>query len=358
MKRFIALNVFIISCAFALFAQNKLQPLATIKINKSETITLGQLMSRVEVYQRQSGISNFTLDQKKEVLDAMIDEKLIVQQATKSGITITDTQLDQYFEDTLSSMVGSQISEEEFASMIKSETGKSFDQYMKEQVGMTVSEYKSYLRSQIIAQQYIMSIKQKELQALTVTDEEVTQFYEINKMSFVQSDLLEVFLVSVPKKGNPSAAKTRATSLYNDLKSKKKTYTDIQKQQSESTYQAGNLFISKTSTAAAQLGLDYASLLEMFKRSKGDISELNETEDDYQFYMILSKQDAKMLSLNDWVQPGTTVTVAQYIKENLLAQKQNELLQTALTETAKSLRTSSNYKMEKKGSALDKLLTW
>lgn len=360
MKRIIALCVLLSGCVFASFAQNNLQPLATVKINKSESITLGQLKSRVEVYQRQAGGINFTLEQKKDVLDAMIDEKLIVQQATKSGIAITDTQLNQYFLDTLASMVGRQVTESEFAEIIKAEMGKTFDQFMKEQVGMTVAEYKAFLKSQLLAQQYILGLKEKELKAITASDSEVTQYYEINKSSFVQSDMMKMFLVIVPKTGDPSGAKVRATSLYNDLKNKKQTTDDLKKQMANnsSVFQAGEMYVSKTAVAAAQLGINYDALLEMFKKSKNYMSEINESDVDYQFYIVLDKYDAKMLSLNDWVQPGTQVTVSTYIRENLIQQKQSELFQTALNDTAKSLRTSSNFKMEKKDSQLDKLLTW
>lgn len=359
MKRIIAVSLLLVICAFTLFAQNNLQPLATVKIGKSETITLGALKSRIEVYQRQSGVANFTLDQKKEVLDAMIDEKLIVQQAAKSGVTVTDSQVNQQFIGMLSSMVGQEISEKDFGEMVKQETGKTFDQYMKEQVGMTVAEYKNYLKSQLIAQQYIMQLKQQELAAVTVSDTEVTEFYEINRSTFVQSDMLKMFLVIVPKAGDSSGAKVLASTLYNDLKNKKKTTNDVRKEmESSQKFQAGEMYVSKTSTAAAQLGIDYSALLEMFKRAKGYTSDMNETANDFQFYIIQDKYDAKMLSMNDWVQPGTTVTVAQYIRENLIQQKQSELFSVALTDTAKSLRTASNYKMEKTGTALDKLLTW
>ena len=55
MKKIFVTTIILFVCAFSLFAQNNLQPLATVKINKSETITLGQLKSRVDLYQRQTG---------------------------------------------------------------------------------------------------------------------------------------------------------------------------------------------------------------------------------------------------------------------------------------------------------------
>ena len=359
MKKSIIVTAFLLSTFCAVFAQNNLQPLATIKINKSETITLGQLKSRVEVYQRQSGVSNFTLEQKKEVLDAMIDEKLVVQKAMKSGVNITDSQLNDYFLNSLSSMVGKQVTEKEFAEIVQTETGKTFDQFMKEQVGMTVSEYKNYLKSQLIAQQYVMQLKQKEMEAVTVADTDIRNFYEMNKSSFVQSDMMKMFLVIVPKGSDAAGAKKRCTTLHDDYKAKKLT-TEAIRSQMESTkaFQSGEMYVSKNATAASQLGMDYNSLLQMFSQKVGFISEVQETDVDYQFYAVLEKHDAKMLGLSDLVQPGTSVTVYQYVKDSLIQQKQAALFQTGLEELTKSLRTDANFKMEAKSTKLDKLLTW
>ncbi len=359
MKRNILLSVFLVATMCSVFAQNNLQPLATIKVNKSETITLAQLKSRVEVYQRQAGVASFTLEQKKEILDGMIDERLVVQKAIKSGISITDSELNQYFCDTLSGMAGKEVTEREFGELVQTETGKTFDQFMKEQVGMTVSEYKNYMKSQLIAQRYVMSLKQKEIEGVTVSDAEVRDAYEINKSAFVQSDTMKMFLVVVPKNGDGAAAKSLCTSLYNDYKAKKVTTDALTKQmESSKKFQAVPIYVSKSSTAAAQLGVDFATLLEMFKRAKGFISEVSETEVDYQFYTILDKYDAKMLGLSDPVSPGQSVTIYEYVKNNLLAEKRQIVFQEALETLTKELRVPANYKMEKSGAALDKLLNW
>lgn len=359
MKRNILFGVFFVAAAWSVFAQNNLQPLATIKVNKSETITLGQLKARVEVYQKQAGVSSFTLEQKKEVLDVMIDERLVVQKAIKSGISVTDSELDQYFLGILSNMAGKEVTEKEFGELIQAEFSKSFDQYMKEQMGMTVAEYKNFLKNQLIAQRYVVSLKQKEIENASVSDTEVRNAYEMNKSAFVQSDTMMMFYVVVPKQGDASAAKALCTSLYNDYKTKKATTDSLRKQmESSRKFQCAPIYVSKTAPAATQLGIDYPTLLEMFKRAKGFISEVTETESDYQFYTILDKYEAKMLSLSDPVTPGQAVTVYEFVKGNLIEEKRNTIFQNALTDLTKELRVAANYKMEKSGAALDKLLTW
>ncbi|MBQ6056399.1 MAG: hypothetical protein IJL34_01875 [Treponema sp.] len=163
MKR-LALSLSLIVMTIAgVFAQADLQPLATVKLNKSETITLRQLKTRVDVYAKQNGISSFTIEQKKEILAAMIDEKLVVQAAQKAGLTLTDTQVDQYFLQNVSAQVGRNVTQNEFEEIVRAQTGKTLDEYLKAQVGMNQSEYKAYLKNQLIAQQYVIQQKQDKI---------------------------------------------------------------------------------------------------------------------------------------------------------------------------------------------------
>ena len=90
----------------------------------------------------------------------------------------------------------------------------------------------------------------------------------------------------------------------------------------------------------------------------GYISELNETKNDFQFYAVRQKYAAKMLAIGDVVQPETTITVYDYIKQNLTNQKQQAALLKAVNDLTKSLDTPENVERKKTGDALDKLLNW
>ncbi|AEE16226.1 peptidylprolyl isomerase [Treponema brennaborense] len=357
MKRLVVSFIVCICGAAAVFAQADLQPLANVKLYQPESITLKQLKNRVESYKLQSGVASFTVDQKKEILNGMIDEKLVVQAAMKNGINITDAQINDYFLSYMSQQIGQTVTEVQLAKLVKEQTGMSLDDYIKGQVGMGLAEYKSYLKNQLIAQQYILSLKQSEVQKIAPTDEEIRAFYEMSKSSFVQSDVLKLFLVVVPKNDDEKAARKKITGMFDDVKSKKLTADKIKAlQQSDSSFQAGDLYVSKTAQAAQQLGINYQGLLELFTKDTGFISDLNETDTDFQFYIVRNKYDAKMLTLSDVVQPDSTVTVYEYIRQNLTAQKQSQFLVAAVQEVTESLRVPENYQMLKTGSALDSLL--
>ena len=361
MKRFAMGLAFLLSFAAASFAQtNGLQVLAVIKLNKSETITVNQLKNRVEVYQKQNGGVQFTPEQKKEILDALIDEKLVVQQAQKEGFNLTDSQVNAYFLQSLSQQAGKQVTEAEFAEIVKNATGKSLDDFMKDQVGMTVADYKAYLKNQLIAQQYVLQKKQNELQTVAPTDAEIRSFYEMNKSSFVWSDMAKLFLTIVPKGKDAQAAHNKVIDLKNQYtKNPAKAGAEIKNsKENGTTFQAGEILIQKTAQHAQQLGVSYQSLLELFNQKIGYTSEIQETDNDYQFYSILQKYDAKLLGISDIVQPESTTTVYEYIKASLTQQKQAQYLSKAIQEITKELDTSANVDRKKTGDELLKILAW
>ena len=357
MKKLILAATLFLSLAYSAFSQSDLQPLAVVKLNKSETITLKQLKNRVETYQKQNNMKPFTVEQKKEILDAMIDEKLVVQAAQKSGMNITDTQVNQYFLQNISAQVGRQVTEAEFSEIVKKQTGQTLDEFMKIQVGLNVNDYKAYLKNQLLAQQYVLQQKQGELQKIAATDEEIRKFYDLNKASFVQNDMLKLFLVVVPKGNNKDGAKIKAEAMLKGVKEKSLSLDKI-KADSGKDYQGGDLFIGKTAQHAQQLGISYDDLLKLFTRDIGYLSELTETDTDFQFYSVRQKYSAKMLAISDLVQPETTVTVYDYIKQNLTNQKQSQALVSAVQEITKGLRTPSNFEYKQKEEKLKKLLDW
>lgn len=349
--------LFIISGA--VFAQNDLQVLSVVKYNKSESITVKQLKTRCTIYEKQYG-RKLSLDEKKVVLKALKEEKLVIQAATKAGITIPDSTVDQYFLQTVQASVGANISEKELNDLLVKQQGKTLDQVLLEQVGMNINDYKAYLKTQLIAQQYVVSQKQKDIQAVAATDSEIRQAYESNKTSFVWNDMIKVFMVIVPKGTNAEAAKIKANDIKAKYDAKKLSVNDIIKQANNagSGYQAGELLVPKRAEYAQELLMSFENLSALFNVEDGFTCDVNETSADFRFLTVEKKYAAKMLSLSDVVQPETTVTVYDYIKQNLTQQKQMQYLQIAAQQVADGLYKPEYVEDKKTGDALDKLLSW
>ena len=177
----IALALVSLLAASIVFAQTDLQVLAVVKLTKNDSITVKLLKNRVESYEKTQNGVKLSLADREKVLEAMIQEKVVLQAATKAGISIPDSTVEQYFMQSISQQVGRQISEAEFEQIVQEQTKMSLDEYMKQMTGMSVSDYKAYLKNQLIVQQYIISQKQNELNSVGPTDEEIRAAYELNK---------------------------------------------------------------------------------------------------------------------------------------------------------------------------------
>lgn len=361
MKRLLCATIISVAALFTMAAQsNNLQPLAVVKLNGHETVTLKDVKDAVETYQTQAG-RKFTVAERKEILESIIDQKLIVQAAKKEGISFTDSQIDQYYLQNMAQMVGRQVTEKEFADIVRQQTGKSVDDFLLSQVRMNVAQYKNYLRNQLLAQQYVVAKKANEINAVQASDKEIRDFYELNKSKIVWNDMVHMFLVSVKKGNDANAAKAKIEKLKADYSAKKLTLEDMRtasKTPATSGYVGGDLMLEKTEQYAQMLGVKYENILEVFKAEKNKASELLETEVDYQFYIVLEKYNAKMLSISDVITPGSTVTVYEYIKQNLTNQKKSGALLKAVQDISRELNVPANVERKKTGADLEALLAW
>ncbi len=359
MKKIILALFVLLASTAAVFAQSDLQVLAVVKYNKSESITVKQLKARCETYEKQIG-KKLSIDERKQVLDALIEEKLVLQAAAKAGISIPDSNVTSYFLSQMSAQVGAQVTEKELNDLVMQSQGISLDQLLQNQTGMNVAEYKTYLKNQLIAQQYVVTQRQAELQKVAATDEQVRQFYEGNKSSFIWDDMIKLFAVVIPKGTNADEAKLKANDFRNKLADKKITTDEIivQGTPADAGFQAGNLLVHKTEAYALQLGMTFNNLLWLFGQDVGFLSDVEETEKDYRVVKIEAKYDAKMLAISDIVQPDTTITVYEYIRKTLTQQLQMQALSAAATEISKGLNVPENVDLKKTGDALTKLLDW
>ena len=356
-KIILGLSIFLLAAGMS-FAQSDLQVLTVVKYNKSESITVKQLKTRCDTYEKQLG-TKLTVDQRKEVLKSLVDEKLVLQAAAKAGIVIPDSTVDQYFLQAMSQSVGAVVTEKQLDDYFKTQ-GTSLDAELLKQTGMNVADYKIYLKNQLIAQQYVINQRQEQIQAVAPTDAEIRAFYESNKASFVWNDMVRLLFVGVAKGTNADDAKNKCNEIRNKYLDKKLTKDQIlaQAQLADSGYSAEEGLLPKTEAAATSVKLTYASLLGLYEMDVGYVSEVTDRGDAYIFLVLTGKYGAKMLSLSDIVTPDETVTVYEYIRQNLAQSKAQTYIQQAAQEVADELRKPEYIEEKKTGAALDKLLNW
>jgi parvulin-like peptidyl-prolyl isomerase len=338
MKRLIISLVLCFSAAFTGFAQTDLQPVAIVRLTKSEPITVKQLKVEVEKMEKQAGRS-LTSAERKQVLDVMINEKLAIQAAERDRITVSENELNQQIQQLRTNMAqaaGRQPTEAEFATAVRNETG------------LEMPAFRDQVRRQYLVQKYLMSKKQNLLEsAKAPTEDEIVTFYNNAKSQFVRPETVRLSMILVPFGAN-AADRTKARDLANRLvqeigSNAAKFDEAVMKGQSPgSGYQSGSSYLPRTPQAQQTLGQELINVA--FSLKQGEISRLVESPQGYHILKVTETYDVKILNLDDVISPDSRVTVRNYINQGLGQQRQQAVIDRAQQELINELRVGSDRK--------------
>ena len=357
MKRFLILFLLSVFAALAVFGQSDLQPVAIVRLTKSEPITVKQLKSEVEKLAWQNlaaslrrqptaaelarFVQNSSLDDRKQVLDMMINERLALQAAERDRITITDNELNQQIAQLRAQMaqsIGRQPTDDEFAVAIKNETG------------LDLPAFRDQMRRQGITQKYLMSKKEDQLSGIKEpTNDEIVSFYNLSKAQFVRPDTVRFSMIQVPygpDTASKNKAKTEADRLNREIASNPSRFDEavIKGQSPNSGYQAGDAgYMPRNMQAQQAAGLEFINTA--FNLRQGEVSKIIEGIQGYQIIKITETYSQKSLELDDIMQPGSPVTVRQFIGQNILQQRQQEVLAKVTQELVTELRAGNPYQV-------------
>jgi parvulin-like peptidyl-prolyl isomerase len=347
MKRRAFVTLFSFLAAVLGFAQADLQPAAIVNLTRSEPITVKQL--RTEVERMEKGTSRtLTQQQRRDVLDALINEKLAIQAAEKDKITVSENEVNQQINQLKAQMVqllGRQPTDAEFAEAIRKETG------------MELQAFRDQARRQLITQKYLMSKKQSSFDSIKApTEVEIRDTYNLYRTQFVRPDTVRFSMIQVAY-GSDAAAKTRAKTLIDSLtkeigSSPSKFDEVVLRGQSPSAgYQAGDGgYLPRNPEAVQAAGQEFVNTA--FNLKQGEVSKVIEGLRGYQIIKITETYAMKSLDLDDIFQLGSRMTVREYIGNTLLQERQMEVLQKATQELVTELRAGKTVQI------FENNLTW
>ena len=360
MKKLAIGTLMVLAGFFAATAQASLyQQLAVVKITEAENVFVKDVKDVVDTQEKEAG-RKLTPQEREQVYETIINQKLILQAAKKAGVS----EIDQAFLANISQQLNLNrvYSEKELNDLVMANKKMSFAQFVKDQTGMTIDEVKNkIIRPDLIWRRYLLTQNQQELQGIAATDKEIRDYYELNKTQFIRPDSLKMFLVAVPKENDLAGSRAKIEGLLKDLKNGKKTIEQMRKEGQDpkaAGYGAADLFLMKVQQHAAQLGVSYEKLLEIFDGPLNKPSEIMDAGQVWQFYEVLEKYPFKALEISDVVQPGSTQTVYETVRAYVTQAKQMSFLEQKRQEIIKSLNTPENVTRKKTGEDLTKLLSW
>jgi hypothetical protein len=208
MKQFFSIVVLTFLLApLAVFGQTDLQPVATVSLIKTESISVRQLKAAIERLEKAQG-QPISREDRSRVLDGMIDEKLILQAAERDGVRVVEGEITEQINQlrmALAQSAGRMPNDAEMATIIQS------------QYGVEMPAFRELLRTQEVQRRYINS-KNPDLQSTVKapTEADILNYYNIRKAELIRPDTVGFSMIQVPY-GNDSAAKTRAKELIDRL---------------------------------------------------------------------------------------------------------------------------------------------
>jgi len=353
MKRITSVILLFCCGVVGLFAQAELQPVALVKLTKTEPITVKQLKTEVQKLEAQSG-RTLTLDERKQVLEVMINKRLALQAAERDKVIVSDAELNQQLQQSRALMaqsLGRQPTDAEFEAAVKKETG--YD----------LATYKEELRKELTVQKYLLTQKKDLIQSIKApTEAEIKDFYELNKAKLVRPDTVRFSMIFVPA-GNDAASKAKAKELAEKLAKEiggnpaKFDEVVLKGQTPNAGYQAGDGgYLPKSAEAQQIVGTEFMNVA--FSLKQGEVSRLLENQKGYQIIKVTETYSQKVLELDDIVlelddiyQLGTRITVREYIGNMLLQQRQQAVLEKASNELVAELRKGNPFQIFEKNIA-------
>ena len=322
------------------FSQNQLQPAATVNLIRTEAITVGQLRTEVERMERST---NRTLSaaERLQVLDVIINERLVLQAAERDRVAITDNEVNQQlqqFRGSMAQQLGRQPTDAEFAQAVMTESG------------LDVNAFREQLRRQMVVQKYLMHTKRHILEAVVIpTEAEIAAEYALRRTELVRPDTIRFTMIQVPYGPDAASrqrARTLADSLIREINNDPSKFDEVAARSvaPNSGYQAGDAGYMPRNPEARQV-VGQAFMDVAFALRQGQISRLIEGVQGFQIIKVTENYASRQLELTDILQLGTRITVRDYIGQLLLSQRQQAALARASNELVTELRSNRSFQV-------------
>lgn len=323
---------------------------ATVNLVRPDAISVKQLEQRIDQIQTlrsRQGLPEVAVKRqdKLEVLDMMISEKLLEQGMEQADIRVSQQEIDEIIENqklAVEQQNGVKISLEQFKNAVVAQTKVPWDDYLEE------------ITAQLKQQKYISQERGEYIQKnLTAPkEEEIEEFYAENRSEFTNPEILRyshIFLSTINSSADEkNEALETAEDIYLTYRNGDKSFEDLVNEYSDderSKISGGDAgFIARNdATAKAYLGENF--IRELFKIPVGEVKGVLESNIGYHIVRITEHREARILGINDPIAPNTSTTVKEFIRAQILQQKQQQVLAMAVEDLVQELRKEAEIKI-------------
>lgn len=325
MRKFAATLLVMATLVASVFAvPNNNNAAATVNLIRNTVITNADLASQMQTL-------GATEDQALQVLNIMINDEVFLQGAERAGITVNDTQRDALYSQqkrAYEQQVGQSLTDQQFEQIVNQSYG-------------SVDAYKEVLGNQYILQTYLMQERGDQLQSgnYAPTTQEVENFYRRNATGFTQAENVRFSQIYMQKTGDSAADAEKLatmTQVASDIQNGVITFEAAVNQytEDEASKAEGGLmgWLASDNTVVRQTWGD-AFVDTVLSLPLGATSNVIESNTGYHIVRVSVHNDARLLGIDDRIQPDVDYTVRDYITEYLT----NANMQTAMNEQLNSM---------------------
>ncbi len=243
---------------------------------------------------------------KEQVLEELINEKLLLLDAENKGFSTTDEEVDLFVQEQLASLG---MNEDDFKMLI-------------EQQGMNISEVKEIYKKQLTISKLFEDISEDEL---NITEEEIKAYYDANQESFYQKESVTVkhILIEINELINETVALEKSESVL-QMFSNGTDFCELVQNYSADLASADS---------CGEYTFSEGYMVPEFEEAafEMNVGEVRNVKTEYGYHIILKTrtEDAKQLSLDDEVDLETNViVVSDLIKQLLMEEKAATIWET------------------------------
>jgi foldase protein PrsA len=344
MKRTLTLATLAFLLAPALWAQVLDRPAATVRLTKTQSVTLGQLQKVVAPLEAQAK-RPLSREERKLALDSLVSTLLIAQAAERDKVVVSDAELKASISDYEQSLGAA-------GNLGRPMTDAELQQYMQAN-GIPWSDFQKQMKDRLILISYAKAKRKTQIESTkAVKDDDVQSYYDSNKSKFFMDDMVtlrHIFIDTRPlsSKEDKDKAEKRAEDIVKELKAGG-AFADLVMKYSEDTkskYRGGEFGNFFRSDAQARQNFGSAFFDAVFRLKKGEVSGVIPSNIGFHIVQVANRLDAKLLTLDDKVPPMNQQTLREAIKGNLTQQRQAEALQAALSDIVAELKKTAEVKI-------------
>ena len=351
MRRILFLAAFTAFVTPTIWAQVLDRPAATVRLTKTQSVTVSQLQKIVGPLETQYR-RTLTKDERKQVLDQLIGTVLIEQAGDRDKVVVSDAEYNARIEEMQKNLGNA-------AGLGRPFTDQELQQYVKNN-GLTWEDFTRQIRDQLLMFDYVRAKDKGLLDTIKpVTDADIQDFYDSHKKEEFVDDIVILRHIFIDTRALVSAedkekARKRAEEILKELKGGA-SFGDLVMKYSEDTvskYKGGDIgmFARSDPQRLQFFGKDFMD--DIFRLKKGETSDVVKSNVGFHILNVVNRIDAHLLTLDDKVPPQFQITLREYLKGNLTVQRQNEVLSSALNAIIADLRKQAEIRY------FDDNLTW